>query len=71
MNCIYSFESQPHVNEEYKINNESLNKTKLIFQDNNILTRGINGKNIGFALLINELKEIDNEGVEYSIIDDF
>ena len=63
MNCIYSFESQSHVNEG--------NKIKLIFKDNNILTNGINGKNIGFALLINELKEIDNEGVEYSVIDDF
>ena len=53
MKCISSFENQ---------------KLKKIFKftDNNILTNGLNGKNIGFTLLIQELSEDDYEGQEYT-----
>ena len=59
MNCVYSFERQ------------SSNKTELIFRDNNILANGINGRNIGFVLLINELSEIEYKGIEYKENNDF
>jgi len=59
MNCAYSFERQ------------SSNKTELIFRDNNILANGINGRNIGFVLLINELSEIEYKGIEYKENNDF
>ena len=52
MKCIYSFE------------NKKLKKI-LKFTDNNILANGINRKNIGFTLLIQELSEDDYAGEEY------
>ena len=52
MNCISSFE------------NKKLEKI-LKFTDNNILANGINGKNIGFTLLIQELSEDEYAGEEY------
>ena len=52
MKCISSFE------------NKNLKKI-LKFTDNNILANGINGKNIGFTLLIQELSEDEYVGEEY------
>ena len=52
MKCISSFE------------NKNLKKI-LKFTDNNILANGINGKNIGFTLLIQELSEDEYAGEEY------
>ena len=54
MNCVYSFERK------------SPNNEKITFKDKNILSNGINGKNIGFVLLINELSEIEYKGIEYT-----
>ena len=56
MKCIYSFENQT-LKEEIK------------FMDYNILSNGINGKNLGLILLINELCDEDYEGEEYSYND--
>ena len=56
MKCIYSFENQT-LEEEIK------------FMDYNILSNGINGKNLGLILLINELCDEDYEGEEYSYND--
>ena len=56
MKCIYSFENQT-LKEEIK------------FMDYNILSNGINRKNLGLFLLINELCDDDYDGEEYSYND--
>ena len=53
MKCISSFENKK-------------SKKILKFTDNNILANGINGKNIGFILLIQELSEDEYLGEGYA-----
>ena len=53
INCEYLFINQINGNEELK------------FVDRNILINGINGNNLGFILLINELSDEDYSGAKF------
>ena len=55
---------------EYKFINQIKEDEELIFYDRNILVNGINGKNLGFILLIKELSDEDYTGEIFLNFDD-